>query len=221
MAHPYLNLQLGLIEQYSKCVPAAEVAKAQAKGWLTEEQVGLTDDPEYIAPESSDEVYLFNRPTLLKEVNKADFIGQTITGFCPHLGTYGMGGPGFFGFELEHKQYLTYAVWGAGDYILFNPRVLTGHPNTYAQMQPLLSNFSDQQFDQLTPLISGATLHDWQIEEHQFILQLKQGQEIRNFIFFRYDSRIPRIATNPGIAYKEGVISDYLVLQDTDAVLYV
>ena len=43
----------------------------------------------------------------------SDVVGRTVDEIVPHVGTYGMGGPGFFGIRLGN-EWLTIAIWGAG-----------------------------------------------------------------------------------------------------------
>lgn len=50
-------------------------------------------------------------------------IGREIVGWTPHAGTYGMGGPGFVGFDLS-GEWLIIAIWGAADWIRFDGRLL-------------------------------------------------------------------------------------------------
>ena len=38
-------------------------------------------------------------------------VGRTVEQICTHVGTYGMGGPGFFGLRLG-SEWLVIAIWG-------------------------------------------------------------------------------------------------------------
>lgn len=71
-------------------------------------------------------------------------IGRTVQEICPCLGTYGMGGPGFFGLRLG-SEWLIIAVWGAGDWMTARGRCVGdayyrehGHPT------PWLAGESDE-----------------------------------------------------------------------------
>jgi hypothetical protein len=50
-------------------------------------------------------------------------IGREIAGWIPYAGTYGMGGPGFVGFNLN-GEWLIIAIWGAAAWIRLDGRLL-------------------------------------------------------------------------------------------------
>lgn len=106
------ELKMGLIEKYSIIVPAAQREAWESKGWLEEPAFR---DFHYEAEEG--EAMMTARPRTLAEMDTDSLLGSRAVGFSAHLGTYGMGGPGFFGLLLEKegiRQYLVYAVWGIG-----------------------------------------------------------------------------------------------------------
>src|SRR5208337_1947994 len=72
-------------------------------------------------------------------------VGRTVDEICKHVGTYGMGGPGFFGLRLG-SEWLVNAIWGAGEWITAQGRCLADsfHQN-YGRPSPWLS--SDGELD--------------------------------------------------------------------------
>ena len=54
----------------------------------------------------------FTPPTLTSEM----VVGRTVDEVGTHVGTYGMGGPGFFGLRLG-GEWLVVAVWGAASWV--------------------------------------------------------------------------------------------------------
>lgn len=52
-------------------------------------------------------------------------IGKEIIDFTCNGGSYGMGGPGFFGLELENSRWLMVALWGAADWLELGVRSLS------------------------------------------------------------------------------------------------
>lgn len=50
-------------------------------------------------------------------------IGRTVDAICPYVGTYGMGGPGFFGLRLG-DEWLVIAIWGAASWIQVDGRIV-------------------------------------------------------------------------------------------------
>ena len=114
-------------------------------GWLKYTEIGLPegDEEAYLlyGEIKKDEQLIFNRPQLLKQVDKKNIVGLEIIDFSSHLGTYGMGGAGFFGLLLSNDEYLTYAVWNAGDYVIINNRIVECSPNFYDKTKPWISNY--------------------------------------------------------------------------------
>jgi len=60
-----------------------------------------------------------------KQVGSKRGINRKIIDIHEHIGDYGMGGPGFYGFLLSQtseydKEWLILRLWGAGTWLLFN-----------------------------------------------------------------------------------------------------
>ena len=51
-----------------------------------------------------------------------DVIGRTVTEISLRCGTYGMGGPGFAGFELGPDAWLILTLWGAAEWLNLDGR---------------------------------------------------------------------------------------------------
>jgi hypothetical protein len=70
-------------------------------------------------------IYGYKRtPPNLLEYGPEKMIGRTITMFHTCVGTYGMGGSGWVGFDLDKEGpplMLVYCVWGAREWIKFTP----------------------------------------------------------------------------------------------------
>ncbi len=225
--HPYLDLQVGLIEQYAKIIPISELAQYQQKGWLDYQTVGLADGDEdaallYGELDKTKETLVFNRPIALNNMSVDCLENQKITGFSNHLGSYGMGGPGFFGLLLSNQQYLVFAVWGAGSYVLLNQRVVECHPDLYDEHRPWLSNFGgDLTWDELSYALLDATIQDVCLSEHELALTLERDGEVCLMQFCQQNLVLPVGKQGLSAAYDHGEMADYVVLQDEDAVLIV
>ncbi|MDO5105261.1 hypothetical protein [Capnocytophaga sp.] len=224
--HLFLKLKMGIIEQYAMVVKKKELKHWESLGWRTFMEIGL--------PEGDDEAYLlygkirrgetlvFNRPKLLKDTPFDTIIGLTIKGFCTHLGTYGMGGPGFFGLHLSNGEYLTYAVWGADDYVLVDDRVVACNPNLYHKTKPWVSNFGgDNNWDELTEYISESKIVDVVLNDDVCRLILQKEKRTMTLEFVRNDRRLPRKTGRKRNAYSKGTIGDYLLFQHENATLIV
>ena len=130
-SHPYLDLQQGNVENYCMMVHKAEVPQWYEQGWLPHYAVGLSRREAnrasmvYGFMRFKRDVLLFGRPEYLADKSP---IGRKIVGFCTHLGTYGMGGPGFFGLLLDTDEYLVYTAWHAGYSTLLDNRAVEIYP---------------------------------------------------------------------------------------------
>lgn len=91
-------------------------------------------------------------------------LAREVLSWTTHGGTYGMGGPGFLGFELapgnaRPREWLLLTLWSAGDWVLANKRWVTASPEQYAVQRPWSSYYGgDRTWDELGPLIVGKWL---------------------------------------------------------------
>ncbi|MDM1298327.1 hypothetical protein HXZ94_07405 [Empedobacter falsenii] len=123
--HEFINLPISEIEQYSMIVPLTDLEVWKQKGWKTYQEIGLPEGDEdawmlYGEFNKETDILIFNKPESISEVNPARLIGRKITTIKDHVGTYGMGGPGYFGILLDDDEYLVYAVWFADRYVNFS-----------------------------------------------------------------------------------------------------
>lgn len=49
--------------------------------------------------------------------NKSNVIGRKVVALSPYCGTYGMGGPGFFGLKFDNDEWLILKLWGADGWL--------------------------------------------------------------------------------------------------------
>jgi len=73
-------------------------------------------------------------PPTLKKTGITRILNRRVLDVCGYLGSYGMGGPGFFGIKLEKskkhsEEWLVLRLWGASDWLHFNGRIIECHPN--------------------------------------------------------------------------------------------
>jgi hypothetical protein len=82
-------------------------------------------------------------------ISAEQVIGRTVDEIRPYVGTYGMGGPGFFGLRLG-SEWLVIAVWGASEWMVAQGRCVGDlfHAE-YARPRPWLTNESDELSRQL------------------------------------------------------------------------
>ncbi|MEA2574275.1 MAG: hypothetical protein QOH93_1573 [Chloroflexia bacterium] len=125
------------------------------------------------------------RPKALRWVGVKRIVGRRIVTWKNYLGSYGMGGPGFFGLELAAKgryprEWLVLTLWGAGGWLLLDGHWIEAHPNQYHVQCPLFSNFGDDEdWDDLTTRIAGAEIIEAGISDYSSKLVLRKGGEER------------------------------------------
>jgi hypothetical protein len=123
------------------------------------------------------------RPQTLGEVGFKRIEGRKVTAWSASLGSYGMGGPGFFGLNLAGNgeypdEWLVMRVWGAGCWLLLDGRWIEAHPNQYQVQEPLYSNFGPgEDWDRVTDKVVGATLCSVGVEDGSLLFYL-EGAEI-------------------------------------------
>jgi len=159
------------------------------------------------------DILLFNRPVLLADKS---VVGRKITGFSTRLGTYGMGGPGFFGLLLDTDEYLVYTAWHACFYTLLDGRPIEVYPQTENAVRGWFCNFG-QGWDDLSPVLNGCEITGCMLAEHGCILNLEKGSVTHVLEFMRQDGRIPPNCGEARTAYENGTITDYLMFQHKDA----
>ncbi len=104
------------------------------------------------------------RPLRFRDAGPGRMEGRTILSWSANRGSYGMGGPGFFGLELSAgaafpKEWLVLTLWGATDWLLLDGTRFSSHPRYYDEQKPLYSNFGgDQEWDQVTALLTSGVL---------------------------------------------------------------
>ncbi len=84
-----------------------------------------------------------------KQLCSADVVGRRVDKIVPYAGTYGMGGPGFFGFKIG-EDWLIIALWGAADWLQVDGRrVGDGFYETDGSPKPWISKEEDELSSQL------------------------------------------------------------------------
>ena len=224
--HDFLNLKMGIIEQYAMIVKKTDLDYWKKLGWLTYVEIGLpkSDEQSFMlyGEIKKNEMLIFNKPVLMRDLPKKKLIGRQVTGVSTRLGTYGMGGPGFFGLLLDSLEFLTYAVWGAGSYVLIDDRVVECTSNLYKKVRPWMSHYDEENnWDDLTDHIVGSTITSFSFTHETCLLKLKKKNKTIEVLFVKNDIRLPRTVGRKRNAYKKGEISDYVLLQHKDGVLIV
>lgn len=99
-----------------------------------------------------------------------DVVGRTVREICPYAGTYGMGGPGFFGVRLD-EQWLIIAIWGAASWIAVDGRIVQ---DMFWQKNGWPRPWMTDQGDELTPVIVGQSISSFEVAKHSLTLVIGQ-----------------------------------------------
>lgn len=81
-------------------------------------------------------------------------VGRRVDEVCRHVGTYGMGGPGFFGLRLG-DEWLVVAIWGADSWIEADGRIVA---NSHWDIQGTPRPWITRQGDELTGRLVGQSV---------------------------------------------------------------
>ncbi|MEL6233457.1 MAG: hypothetical protein AAFR46_03530 [Pseudomonadota bacterium] len=122
-------------------------------------------------------------PFLPPPLDAAGLAGRRIAALSCILGTYGMGGPGFFELDLG-GDWLVIAISGAGDWIHVDGRLVT---DMFHADRRRPAPWIDGARDELSPVLTGAEItsltlgRDWlRLTTHRgTLLEIAQAPETR------------------------------------------
>lgn len=80
-------------------------------------------------------------PPTIKKTGINRILGRKVLDVAQYLGSYGMGGPGFFGIQMEKskkhpEEWLVLRLWGAADWLHFNGRIMECSPKQEKKWKP-------------------------------------------------------------------------------------
>ena len=136
-------------------------------------------------------------PKTLREVGVTRVVGRRVIDWSESLGSYGMGGPGFFGLRLAAtreypEEWLALRLWGADNWLLLDGQWVGAHPNQYHVQEPLYSNFgADASWDRVSERVCGALVKEAQIERDHSLILLAVDAEPHRLEIPRDSSRLP------------------------------
>jgi hypothetical protein len=131
-----------------------------------------TEPPRNIVPTSDNAGNPYHPTRSLRALGIERILGREIIAWNHSLGSYGMGGPGFFGLHLAASgkypaEWLVLTLWAADNWLLFDGRWVAAHPNQYHIQRPLVSYFGgDEDWDELSEKLLGAIIKDARIADN-------------------------------------------------------
>lgn len=100
--------------------------------------------------------------------------GSVIDEFSSHVGTYGMGGPGFFGLRLGN-EWLVISIWGAAEWMVSQGRCIEDtFYDAYARSMPWLPNDKDDFERQVV----GQCVRSIDVQQHSLSILLENGFDL-------------------------------------------
>lgn len=101
-------------------------------------------------------------------------VGRNVDEILTHVGTYGMGGPGFFGIRLG-KEWLTIAIWGAGEWITVDSLLIQDmFFGRYGRPEPWIS----EKGDRLSAALVGSTITAIDVKPRSLIISFSNGMSM-------------------------------------------
>jgi hypothetical protein len=120
-------------------------------------------------------------PLTIRDAGTARVLDREIDRWSVSLGSYGMGGPGFFGLHLTPAgdypaEWLLLTLWGAGEWLLLDGVWVEAHPNQYVKQRPLYSNFGGEDtWDQVSGKVIRARITSFEVADRTSRIVLAKG----------------------------------------------
>ena len=136
-------------------------------------------------------------PKTLREVGAGRIVGREVIRWLSSLGSYGMGGPGFFGLRLAAagdylEEWLALRLWGADNWLLLDGQWVGAHPNQYHVQKPLISDFGgDEDWDRVSEKVVGAVIENVKIERNRSLIVLVREAQTHRLEIPEDTSRLP------------------------------
>lgn len=205
------DLDIGRIKQYTVIIDKHDVPFYEANGWIENENY-----PHFGFCDSNMHTTMLGRPLRLSDINTSFFIGKKIVDYSGCYGSYGMGGPGFLGFEFEDYPYvMVCAAWGAECYSMYDGKLLGCHPDYE-------DKYDHWDIGKFKVCIKNAIVDDIIVNENSFVMKLKKGNTTHNFVFMKNHEKLsPYTGGKKRDDAFEGKVDDHIVLQYKDATLQV
>ena len=191
LKHPFLNLRIGLVLENF-----AIVKKSDKKLWKTRGFKRIRKYPIFRYKPNSHEMIMLGVPSNIEEFGLETLKNSRIVDVSTCCGTYGMGGPGFFGLKLQSKQgtrWLNYCIWSAGEHILFDDNVLECHPDCAEKYVPLIT-FDDysNSLERLKNRLSDMTIQEVVLSKESIeIMLVDSHKKFHSIKSYKYSDKFP------------------------------
>ena len=212
--HKFLNLNLGLVKENFVIVKNKERKIWEDRGFKK-----IRKYPIFHYKPNSAESIMLGVPLNIEKFGVKKFNGNHILDVCTCCGTYGMGGPGFFGIKIQGDygtRWLTYCIWSAGEHILLDENILECHPDFSAQYKPIIC-FDDysNSIKSLKERLTNMTIEEIFVSKDAFEIKLIDDKSKKHSIkSFKFSEKFPEQCGTgkKRNSYEIGEMKDYLLV---------
>lgn len=166
--------------------------------------------------EQGEYVVMSRKPVSFIEYGSEYLLGCEIIDLCPFLGSYGMGGPGYFGFKIKAKDkdiWLVVCIWNADGYMLLDDRVFCVNKQYKKEFKPWYSTLNDFNKSFKKELLEYK-IKKLIVNDEKMMLFVEKEGRTRQVNVFKNDNRLSPMGS--GIerlnAFDVGSMSDYLMI---------
>lgn len=199
------------------------IEKNEKTLWVTRGFEEQREYPIFLYELEDDETVMLGIPKTIHDFGVSNFIGSKVLKVSTRLGTYGMGGPGFFGLLCDTMRghfWLTFTVWDSSEYIMMDDRVIECHPDYNRAYTPWKCKTDNE----LNSILSEAIISiiDLSDSECKMSLRFTDGTD-HEIVIYRYSEKLPPMGNGDSRkpAFEEGNLSDYLLITYEGTVLQV
>ena len=212
--HRFLNLNLGLVKENFAVVKRSDKNLWKARGFKK-----IHKYPIFKYTPNSSEIIMLGIPSSIEEFGYETLKNSHIVDVSTSCGTYGMGGPGFFGLKLQGEygtRWLTYCIHFASTHILFDDNILECHPDYAEKYTPLITfNDHSKSLAKFKMLLSGMTIKEVAVSKESIQIMLVDSYEkLHSIKSYKYSDKFPEQGETgkKGNSFETGEMKDYWLI---------
>jgi hypothetical protein len=95
-------------------------------------------------------------------------VGRTVEEICTFVGSYGMGGPGFFGLRLG-SEWLVIAIWGAASWVHVDGRIVQ---DVFWDRNEWPLPWITREGNELSKELVGQPITSFKVAKHSLIIEI-------------------------------------------------
>lgn len=219
----FLNLGMGLVNENYIIIKNSDKELWQSRGFESVKKY-----PVFGYRPSHNESIMLGKPLYIDEFGIENIINSKILETSTCCGTYGMGGPGFFGIKLQTNsgiRWLVYCIWNASEHILLNGRVIECHPLFQEKYNPWLGyNEYKEDMAKLDKIFPGSLIYDIQLTDTEITINFQNSSSTENTLCsYKYSDKFPEQGgtKKKRNSFENGTMKDYWLVTYDGTVLSV